>query len=496
MKSIPFDFNFRVFSEIFLSLVIGSTVLFSILTAGKMETRWLVFIIFFIITMSVIMMIPSREKIFLYASVFFLSVKLDFNVIYIKSFFIRPVHGPVITAFDIPFFFLLLSWAARITTGKDSIRLYPEISLPYFSIWCIALCGIFRSTASPIISIWSLIIFFENGLVFLYVANNIKDEKMLKNIIIIFMIIIIIQSFLAMAQYLTGSNLGLSIFGEKKGAVFAVKAGSTILLRAGGTFGHANSLAKFLCLVLPSVFALIFIPSGSFFKKLVLFAVFLLGIIADILTGSRASWVGLIMALTIITYLVLFFLIKNRMLSVLFTIAFVLIISVSAISFINPVRERLLEDDYGTGEVRVPLTLVAFNIIKHNPLLGVGLCDYTHKAIYYDISKEGIYAYNNFPHPVHNEFLLITGELGIIAILLFFVLIYYNFKNLIYTIRKKSSNLIRYLSIGFLGGFVAVFFTMQLQWEYIFFKHHYWFVFGLACALKNMTENSISGDNP
>ncbi len=495
MKSIPVDFNFRVFFEIFISLIIGAIVLFFILAAGKMNTKWLAFIILFITTMSVIMMIPSREKLFLYASVFFLSIKLDVNLIYIKSFFIRPINGPVISIFDVPFFFLIVSWIVRIATKKDSVKLYPEISIPFFAIWILAFCGIFQSTAAPVISTWALLIFFENGLVFLYVANNVKDEKMLKNIIIIFMAIIIIQFILTVAQYLTGSNLGLSVFGEKKGALFVVKAGSAIILRPGGTFGHANNLAKFLCLILPLIFGLIFMPS-KFFKKIILIMVFSLGISTDILTGSRSSWVAIAIALSIVTYFAIMFTIKNKLLSFIITIIFITIISISAITFLNPVKQRLFEDDYGTSEVRVPLTIVAFNIIKHNPLLGVGFCDYTHKAVYYDISKEGIYAYNNFPHPVHNEFLLIAGEMGLFALFFLFILIYNNFTNLIRTIHMQSTPLITYFSVGLLGGFTATFLVMQLQWTYMFLKHHYWFAFGLACAANNMAEMKNSGSNP
>jgi len=76
---------------------------------------------------------------------------------------------------------------------------------------------------------------------------------------------------------------------------------------------------------------------------------------------------------------------------------------------------RLFESDNNAAYARIPLMELAFRIIKANPILGVGANNFT--VVMYDyISAElaGMWLYI-----VHNKYLLVWAETGIIGIIVF-----------------------------------------------------------------------------
>jgi O-antigen ligase len=157
--------------------------------------------------------------------------------------------------------------------------------------------------------------------------------------------------------------------------------------------------------------------------------------------------------------------------------------ALSAIGLIPSVRNRIFGDDRGSGDIRIPLKVIAKNIIRHNYWKGVGLNNYASVIHKYDNSDIG--ASWHFPMPVHNEYYLIAAELGIPAAITFIILLVFIFV-LHFSIGLTNTDPVYpYLAIGFLCGWLGWCLHHRTLFEYVFFSHNIWFYLGIVQAVKN-----------
>ena len=130
---------------------------------------------------------------------------------------------------------------------------------------------------------------------------------------------------------------------------------------------------------------------------------------------------------------------------------------------------------------------LAINIIKEHPLLGIGINNYTEVMQSYDNLPERITS--NIQNPVHNAYLLIQAEIGIIGLfffLCFVILIYKKGIVIIYC----DDRFISCLAIGILAGFSG--FLIQLLMmppnmtspSFLFF----WTISGVIVAISYLSQ--------
>jgi len=172
------------------------------------------------------------------------------------------------------------------------------------------------------------------------------------------------------------------------------------LLRAYATFPHPNVLGGFLAVTLP----LIIYKSAndkSTNKKIKIFrwSTILLGFIALLLTFSRSAWVAGIIGLFILLFLH-FRSIKNY-----------LFIGFVGLLCVLPYFQTLtLENE--SVYVRNELSNAAISIWKTSPIIGVGLGNFLVELPKYYPHREIF-----FLQPVHNIYLLLLSETGIVGFL-------------------------------------------------------------------------------
>jgi O-antigen ligase len=96
-------------------------------------------------------------------------------------------------------------------------------------------------------------------------------------------------------------------------------------------------------------------------------------------------------------------------------IAFGMALSIAVAFFYipNPVSRRLTADDNGSALSRVPLMRLADHIIADNPILGVGANNFAAVMRHY----EGPEFRHAWLYTVHNQFLLVWSETGLIGLL-------------------------------------------------------------------------------
>lgn len=258
--------------------------------------------------------------------------------------------------------------------------------------------------------------FIRLALLVLFTLSTAKILKTgivkLENVFAILAGLAVFQSILGILQFIKQSSFGLGILGEpfldtETGGIAKIVVGGAKILRAYGTFPHPNVLAAFLILGLCALLYF-WIRKPSIIHGLGMFTV-LLGLL---FAFSRTAWViaAIVLVGTIIYY-------RNWKLAVL--IAAILAVFLSAFNpYIFP-RAQISASEPSVS-YRLEYNKLALDLIKQNPL-GVGIGNqvlYSVKnEIYQKFGMDQVWQWQ----PVHNIYLLIASEVGILGLLAFLI---------------------------------------------------------------------------
>ena len=237
-----------------------------------------------------------------------------------------------------------------------------------------------------------------------------------------------LQTFLVFAEF--GLNKPLfRLPGERREADAGDRTGEVI--RPGGTMGHSGNFAKLTSLCLPICFSLIFAVRKNIWR--IIFAGLLISsLVALVLTVSRAG-IGTSLIGLFLVPLVLSKNVKNKQIFVFGSIV-ILVISIGFSWLLGGDRlSDRMSDDGGSAQSRLPMFSVAWNVIRANPLMGVGLNNYTLIAPEYDQTPEKISV--TYQHPVHNIYMLSAAEIGIPGTIVF---LWFLFATILLTFRQSK----------------------------------------------------------
>lgn len=195
---------------------------------------------------------------------------------------------------------------------------------------------------------------------------------------------------------------------------------SQFLYRVSGVMGHPTFFGSWLSMVIAIGFGYYLRLKGGWKKVMVL--VGLLGSFGSMFaTYSRSSWLATALSLAVVSYWqsrkvgwkgvlkeIRVFLVIGALLGMVYG-AWVL------------VRLRSFENVFtlGSGRGRIELAREALNMIRNNPIFGVGLNRFTEAMVKQNISGAAEY----FLYPVHNTWLLMAAEMGLVALVFWVVLI-------------------------------------------------------------------------
>jgi hypothetical protein len=422
---------------------------------------WNIFITLLIILLLIPLISENLEKVLV-----ILSILLIWNILgillkdFIKSSLILLILIlPLNITYQLPYSFLGIELANPFVDGVIVNYLIPTISILDLGVLFLLLSIIFKNKIDwkwkgfsflKIFVIFSLFLIIQsifkekflsllNSLrLILYTftfynlgksIKNILDQKIYLYILISSMLLVISQGILAFLQFRGGTSLGLSFLGESH--IVSGMMGSSFLnlngalyLRGYGTFPHPNVLGGWL------IFNILlgwYLFDSMNKKRDYSIMLMLIASLVLILTFSRTALLvcGLIWLVFIIKIFVNSKKIKN-------------------FAFLGLISQRVLNLFTGgdtSWSDRVGLMKSSFEIIKNNILTGVGLGKFVaNMGDTVPRSGSGILLLQ----PVHNIFLLILSEIGLIGSSLFSTLLYFFFKN------KKWS-------LRFIMGLISVF---------------------------------------
>jgi O-antigen ligase len=457
-----------------------------VFTAASLGLKWVVAVTLGIVGLFALPLFAGKLKpVLLLTAVFLLPVRLNFHPIFKETYYVQ-LKGLPISLFDLVFAFLFIHWVLQLLLGRERLRFFPAISLPALGYILLAGLSTLRSQ-DMVLSLIMLLLIVKAYLIFLYFANNIKTETEIYLIVGVLALTIFMQSFIGILQYVTGGTLGLGvIFGETEHTFKTFTAGFSQLSRVGGTIGSANSLAMYLNFTLPLLLCFLF-TSASSTSRIFVGLSFVLGCLTELLTLSRGGWVALTFAVMVVFYGVFKERLKSRLKSLVVMAIGISFVVVVTIGLFTSVRTRLFEDDYGAAYSRIPMMQVAFNIIKDNPFLGVGLNNYTTVMNRYDRTRENI-SYT-FPFPVHNAFLIIAAESGILALFCFLGILLGVYSKAWLFFRGKD-RILSLLGLGSFCGILTWIIHAQFKMDLASVNIALWFSFALVAAIHQMLQNN------
>lgn len=258
-------------------------------------------------------------------------------------------------------------------------------------------------------------------------------------------------------QHSTGGfwwYLGERTFSVTTPGIAAYNWHGNLVLRSYATFPHPNVLAGFLVVVLCLIFSL-FINKNWKMNPIIkywFYSVCVFSFVGLLFTFSRLGWLSLLLGL-IVTFLYRNNLGKNKKIKenlCLLLFYFYIFLSVTVPVFFfrwNPLSGESLKE-------RVDLINQTIAQISSNPVAGVGLNNSIIQVANQLSGGFGLY----FFQPVHNIYLLVMSETGLIGFILFLV-----FMSVIIfrSLRLHSPYLPAILLLLFLGGFDHYLLTVQ-----------------------------------
>ncbi|MGQ0552744.1 MAG: O-antigen ligase family protein [Planctomycetota bacterium] len=291
-------------------------------------------------------------------------------------------------------------------------------------------------------------------LLFLIVANHLRRREELLAAGRALVVGALLLSIYGLLQWGLGATFGLALFGEAEGPM-SEPLGLSSVSRVGSLVGHPNMFSGYLVMALPVAAALLFGGATRGTRRLC-FVTLLTGSAALIATLSRGGWVAFALAFTLVFTLSALHR-RLRLRSVLVRATLLLALAVLALAFGNTILDRLLLSNPENVLVRFELMDISWRMIQERPLFGFGLNSWAFEmAPYSRLGVEGVHSvWGALLPPVHNLYLLVATEQGLLGLLLLLLLIGALLRVGLTNLRETDDSLFA-LNLGLLAGLLAI----------------------------------------
>jgi len=337
------------------------------------------------------------------------SLKLDIQL------FSQPIDASVdglwVSLTSLSLLVLYGLWTIELLTGRAKIDPCVSVSLPALCFIATGLLSVHNSKA-PILSALELALNAELFLMYFYLANHLQDLDDFRFISRVLLAGLLIVALSILAMYFLEGFRFMGLGGE------TLEMGSERFVRSGGLLKHPNVAATYLVPISMMALAILVSVSEANFGRLLALVSLPLGVVALILTFSRGGWVSFAVAGLVFTLLAL----RRKLLRWQHVVPLIAVLGLLVFLFHEPILHRLLVDDYGSALSRIPLSIIALNMIKAHPWIGVGINNFM--VVVKQYLTPG--TYGAWLAPVHNKYLLVwseTGTIGILSFILFYLAI-------------------------------------------------------------------------
>lgn len=315
-------------------------------------------------------------------------------------------------------------------------------------------------------SSYEIVMLGQAVVLYFYIIHAVSHRRDVVFVMILILAGVILQGLV---------TVGAGVLGIR-GSLGPIEIGS-LGGRFSGTLGHPNTLGTYLVFLLtPALAASTTLPTRG--QRLIAASAFGIGSIALMLTGSRGSLIGTALSVAIfgrigirrgwLTHGKAFSILAAGMLVLAFTSA--------------PTVQRLGEYDSATGEGRLPLLTLAYSVIGESPIVGVGTNNYAVAMKDYVTVDHA----NAWLTTVHNKYLLVWGETGIVGLLAFLWMLFSALR-IGFSGRHWHDPLLGSLSVAFSSALVGIMTHMFVAIYHARMHTQFlWLEMGLVAALSHM----------
>jgi putative inorganic carbon (HCO3(-)) transporter len=440
------DSDIRYYPYYLMIISAGCLTGFITCLAAGMQLKW--FIAYLIgISMVITLALSSQQR----------RLALGLFILFIPFFIAKRIFSsqyPMITGgpssiglflYDIPLTFLLVLFVKERVLRRNSSFYIPKVFFPFFLYIIWSGVSIINSI-EPLLTLIEFIWLCKMAIILILVVNLIKDRNDLLLVFSLLLVGLFIQEIITFSQaYL---KIWYTFGGDIEATTFQTATQKEVF-RAGGAFGPHNVQSAYYALLIP-------LAMGLFFSirtrrlKFVLVLLILGGLYSLTLTYSRNGYLSVASAIVVIVFLawrknVLNW--KHLMVGVwlLITVGG-LIIPIWGGDFIDRITS------FKAIEPRWEGVKIALNMIRNHPLVGVGLNNYAIAMADRNYTPEGISSLQQayfqgqyFATVVHNKYLLVTSETGMMGLGIFLWTLYIVYS---YAFRLLASEKTFYWAIG------------------------------------------------
>jgi O-antigen ligase len=348
---------------------------------------------------------------------------------------------------------------------------------------------IYAQDASRVLS--TLSDYVKDALIALVIVVLLKRGTAFRRVIWTLLIIGLFLGALSVFQYVTGT-FSANYGGFAKAELHAI-AGSTSGYRLTGPIGDANFFAQIMVVLIPIALERMMHERKPVLKLLAAI-VGALCTLTVIFTFSRGGFLAMAIGLAC-----LFIMYPPRPLQLIVLLGLGLVM----MSFVPQTYydriltlQDLIPNQSGRIDVRSDNSiqgranhlLTGWAMFQANPVLGIGLNNAPLR--YPEFSKEIGLAPSGSNRTLHNLYLEVMAETGIIGLTVFFSLIWYAFRCVVFARRRfmeasqpNYAHLATGLAIGFVGYLVAAFFIHAA------FPRYFYLLLGIMYSLPAVAEH-------
>jgi O-antigen ligase len=244
---------------------------------------------------------------------------------------------------------------------------------------------------------------------FVYVASNVRSRRDVRFVAIMLLWGLALNATVSLVSYAVPG--GVRVPGT---AVQHATVGDPIGTRLAGPFGAPNAAGAYLAFMLTLAISLCLSPVGGRIRRLALVAA-TPAAVALTLTLSRGAWIAFVVSVLVVLLGVRGQ--RATRISPRALIGIAVALMVVIVPLHSEISARLGNDDKGAAASRVPLMRLAGHMIGDHPLLGVGANNFA--VVLPDYAGPAFSA--DWLAVVHNKYLLIWAESGLVALALFLV---------------------------------------------------------------------------
>ena len=463
-------------------LPLGIAVGLGFLMAAQLPRKWFLFLFVSTLMSFFTLAVRDRKQFFLALLVLVMPVGLSKTFMFTPSAVFRITFGFTINVTFLPLFALYLIWIYRRVTRKEPMPISTTGLWSLFGLFAVAAISVLHG-GDRTYGAFDLFSLAFMMLIFIYVASDIRNVRELRLVLVILIITGILQAIIAIGQNLTGSSLGLEVFGARQ--FIAGYLGLLQLTRVTGTLGHPSSLSEYFDLIIPLSFAMLFYPMSRRLKFFLALGVFIefIGLGMSYSRGGIFWTIAATGLITLIQFCRRLGLVRGAFTTFALGVTFVFLLLVVP----NPLQKGLYRTEAATAYGRIPLMKVAFNLISHHPLLGVGLNNYVPMAKKYDFTPEQLTT--SWNSAVHNTYLFIAGETGLIGLFFFICLVATVLWRSLPALRSADP-FINLVGLGVMIGLMAILSHWMTDLGGWAQTRWFWFVLGLAVVVGRLAREA------